>query len=70
MYRNGVMRETAHILLTLNKWQTPKFGSIELSDEKGNFIHGLDTFLDQVSESARELAARYGKLKSYDRGVA
>lgn len=62
MYWNGVKRELAHILLTLRKWQQPEYASTILSDETDNFIHGFDTFIDQVSETSREFAARYGKL--------
>jgi soluble cytochrome b562 len=64
MYWNGVKRELAHILLTLRKWQQPKYASTILSDETDDFIHGFDTFIDQVSETAREFADRYGTLKS------
>jgi soluble cytochrome b562 len=62
MYWNGVSREMAHILLTLRKWQQPEYASVVLSDETDDFIHGFDTFMDQVSESARDFAARYGEL--------
>ncbi|KAH0551494.1 hypothetical protein GP486_007292 [Trichoglossum hirsutum] len=59
MYWNGVNREMAHILLTLGKWQQPEFASVVLRDESDDFIHGFDTFTDQVSETARDFAARY-----------
>jgi hypothetical protein len=63
MYWNGVKREIAYILLTLRKWQQPEYASMILGDETDDFIHGFDTFVDQVSENARDFAARYGKLK-------
>jgi hypothetical protein len=66
MYWNGVKRELAHILLTLRKWQQPEYTFTILSDEKDDFIHGFDTFIDQVSETSREFAARYGKFTSFD----
>jgi len=59
MYWDGVKRELAHILLTLKKWQQPEYASTILVDEKDDFIHGFDTFVDQVSESSRDFASRY-----------
>ena len=59
MYWNGVKRELARILLTLKKWQQPEYASTILVDEKDDFIHGFDTFVDQVSESSRDFASRY-----------
>ena len=59
MYWDGVKRELAHILLTLKKWQQPEYASTILIDEEDDFIHGFDTFVDQVSESSRDFAARY-----------
>jgi hypothetical protein len=62
MYWAGVKQELIHILLTLVKWQQPLYSSTILSDETDNFIHGFDTFMDQVSKSARNLAERYSEL--------
>lgn len=61
MYWDGVKREMAHILLTLKKWQQPEYASISLSDEADDFVHGFDTFTDQVNGSSRDVAARYGE---------
>lgn len=61
MYWDGVKRELAHILLTLRQWQQPKFASTTLTDENDDFIHGFDTFVDQVSERSRDFAERYDK---------
>jgi hypothetical protein len=62
MYWNGVKREMTLIMLTMKKWQQDEYGTTILDDEEDGFIHGYDTFTDQVSESARDFAARYGKL--------
>ncbi|KAI9868519.1 MAG: hypothetical protein M1813_005963 [Trichoglossum hirsutum] len=63
MYWDGVKRELTHILLTLREWQLPKYSSILLEDEEDDFIHGYDTFLDQVSYDSRIFAQRYGAIK-------
>jgi hypothetical protein len=62
MYWSGVQREMTHILLTLGKWQKSEDLVDGLGDEKNDLIHGFDTFMDQVSDSARDFAARYGTL--------
>jgi hypothetical protein len=62
MYWAGVKQEMIHILLTLAKWQQPVYSSTILSDETDTLIHGFDTFMDQVSENARDFAVRYGEL--------
>lgn len=64
MYWAGVKRELGHIILSLKKWQTPDYASVILSDEQDDFIHGFDTFVDQVSETSREFAERYEKRVS------
>lgn len=61
IYWNGVRRELAHILLTLRQWQQPNFASTILADEEDDFIHGFDTFVDQVSEKSRDFAERYDR---------
>jgi hypothetical protein len=62
IYWDGVKRELAHILLTLREWQQPKYSKVILEDEEDDFIHGYDTFLDQVSYHSRLFAQQYGKL--------
>jgi hypothetical protein len=59
MYWEGVRRELLPILLTLRKWQQSEFAETTLVDEKDDFIHGFDTFVDQVSETSRGFADRY-----------
>ena len=65
MYWKGVKTELAHIVLTLKKWQQTEYEKILLADEQDDFIHGFDTFVDQVTHSSREFARRHcEKLKS------
>jgi hypothetical protein len=64
MYWDGVKRELKHIVLTLKKWQLPEYASTLLPDENDHFIHGYDTFLDQVSQSTWKFAQRHGKDSS------
>ena len=61
MYWLGVTREMKHILLTLRTWQRPPYESTILPDEKNDFIHGYDTFLEQLSQSTRSLAQKQGE---------
>ncbi|KAK2808171.1 hypothetical protein FQN50_004912 [Emmonsiellopsis sp. PD_5] len=56
MYWDGAKRELEAILLTLQQWQDPSFSHVELEAETDNFIHGFDTFIDQVSKGPREFA--------------
>jgi hypothetical protein len=62
MYWEGVRQELEVILLTLKKWQQPEYSSVLLKDETDGFIHGFDTFIDQVSQESRAFASRYGVL--------
>lgn len=65
MYWEGVRQELEVILLTLKKWQQPEYSSVLLKDETDSFIHGFDTFIDQVSQESRAFASRYGMFKSF-----
>ncbi|KAK2804587.1 hypothetical protein FQN51_001788 [Onygenales sp. PD_10] len=56
MYWDGAKMELEAILLTLQHWQDPSFSHVELEAETDNFIHGFDTFIDQVSKGPREFA--------------
>jgi hypothetical protein len=60
MYWKGVTREVKYIILTLKDWQKPSLASVVLEEEKDYFVHGFDTFIDQVSKTSREFAAKYG----------
>lgn len=60
MYWAGVRRELPYILLTLRRWRTrDEYAKTTLPDEEDLWIHGYDTFLDQVSHSSRKFSERY-----------
>lgn len=60
MYWAGVRRELPYILLTLKRWRTrDEYAKTTLPDEEDLWIHGYDTFLDQVSHSSRKFSERY-----------
>ncbi|KAK5654724.1 hypothetical protein OQA88_7049 [Cercophora sp. LCS_1] len=62
MYWAGIRRDLPHIILTLRKWQTQdEYSKTLLPDEEDHYIHGYDTFLDQVSHSSRKFSTRYDK---------
>jgi hypothetical protein len=63
LYWEGVRGELENILRTLNTWHKPDFSSVRVDDEDDDFIHGFDTFIDQVTEESRAFAIRYGILK-------
>ncbi|KAH8587283.1 hypothetical protein B0O99DRAFT_556899 [Bisporella sp. PMI_857] len=63
LYWEGVKRELEVVLLTLKKWQEPEYSSVVLDDEEEKFIHGFDSFIDQVSQESRAFAVRYGEGK-------
>lgn len=60
MYWDGVKGELEVIIRTLRTWQQPQYESVVLNDENDDFVHGFDTFIDQVSQKSRAFAARYG----------
>ena len=59
MYWKGIERELAYVLLTLKRWQQQDCLNVVLNDEEDDFIHGYDTFLDQVSHSSRGFTQIY-----------
>lgn len=59
MYWEGVRNELENIIRTLAIWQQPEFANVSVPDEMDGLIHGFDTFVDQVSQHAREHAIRY-----------
>ncbi len=61
LYWEGVRGELENIIRTLNTWQKPEFSDVKVDDEDDIFIHGFDTFLDQVTEESRAFAIRYGE---------
>ena len=60
MYWEGVKGELEIIIRTLKTWQQPQFDSVVMDDENEVFVHGFDTFIDQVSQESRAFAIRYG----------
>ena len=62
IYWDGVKSELASILLTLCAWSSPEYASISVDDEADDFVHGFDTFMDQVSSNGREHAERFRKF--------
>lgn len=63
LYWIGVEHELESILFTLKAWQSPGLSNISLDDESDTFIHGFDSFIDQVSEESRGFADQVGMLK-------
>lgn len=63
LYWTGVEQELRSILFAIKDLQRPEFSHIELEDEKDDFIHGFDTFVDQVCEESREFANDYALTK-------
>jgi len=67
MYWAGVRRELPYIILTLRRWRTrDEFAKTVLPDEEDIYIHGYDTFLDQVSHTSRKFGNRYRKFAKED----
>ncbi|GIJ86992.1 hypothetical protein Asppvi_005891 [Aspergillus pseudoviridinutans] len=58
LYWEGVKEELENIIRTLKVWQQPEFADIVVADETDDFVHGFDTFLDQVGQEARAFAIR------------
>lgn len=63
MYWEGVRDELENIIRTLALWQQPEFANISVPDEGDDFVYGFDTFVNQVSQQAREHSIRYGMNK-------
>lgn len=61
LYWEGVEAELENIVRTIKAWQQPGCSDVSVSDEDDVYIHGFDTFLDQVSQEARAFAKRYGQ---------
>jgi hypothetical protein len=64
MYWDGVKREIEVILITLRKWQESDDGLKEPEEDTDDFIHGFDTFIDQVGQESRAFATHYSKYSS------
>lgn len=63
LYWIGVRQELESVLCTLKAWQAPQHKNIRLKDEGDDFVHGFDTFIDQVSEASRAFADEVARWK-------
>lgn len=67
LYWIGVESELESVLLALRAWKSPKKGSDDQGEDgdedEDDFIHGFDTFIDQVGEDGHFLAEKVGQLK-------
>jgi soluble cytochrome b562 len=59
-YWAGVKADLENVLLTLQRWEQADLRDVALDDEEDDFVHGFDTFIDQVSQEQRSYAAQYG----------
>src|SRR6266699_5984418 len=62
LYWEGVRGDLENIIRTLKIWQRPEFSNVSVADEEDSFVHGFDTFIDQVTEESRAFAIRYGAM--------
>ncbi|KAI3332064.1 hypothetical protein HD806DRAFT_179608 [Xylariaceae sp. AK1471] len=65
LYWIGVKQELVSVLCTLRAWQAPEYENIDLDDESDNFVHGFDTFIDQVNEDSRVFADGVANWKDH-----
>lgn len=63
LYWTGIEHELESVLVTLRAWHSPEFAEVSLPDESDDFVHGFDTFVDQVNDDSRAFADRFGLLK-------
>ncbi|KAK5625399.1 hypothetical protein RRF57_001115 [Xylaria bambusicola] len=70
LYWIGVRQELESVLYTLRTWQASQYQKVSFEDESDNFIHGFDTFVDQVSEANRTFADEVAKWKGQVGGVS
>ena len=67
LYWDGAAAELDNVVRTLRAWhheQHPNLADVTVEDEDDDNVYGFDTFLDQVSEEAREKCIRERKLAS------
>ena len=60
LYWIGIETELESVLVALRHWQKQKQPDLE---EVDTFIHGFDTFIDQVSDDGRVFADKVGSLQ-------
>ena len=65
LYWVSVEPELECILFTLRTLQSTEFRDICLDDETDDFVHGFDTFVDQVSDQSRAFAKKVGERKEH-----
>ncbi|GJN86591.1 hypothetical protein PLIIFM63780_010172 [Purpureocillium lilacinum] len=61
LYWDGAAAELDNVVRTLRAWhheQHPNLADVTVEDEDDDNVYGFDTFLDQVSEEAREKCIR------------
>lgn len=68
LYWVGVGQSLESVVVTLKAWQSDKLNNVALPDEYDNFIHGFDTFVDQVSEESRQFAGQVRMMKDQEKG--
>ncbi len=63
LYWQAVRGELENIIRNVKLWHEPELASIVLTQEspEDEFVHGFNTFIDQVSHEARAFAFRQGK---------
>ncbi|KAI1122935.1 hypothetical protein F5Y10DRAFT_286645 [Nemania abortiva] len=66
LYWIGVRQDLEYILSTLREWQKPEYRTIGVKAESDDFIHGFDTFIDQVNEASRAFADEVAKQKDQE----
>ena len=70
LYWMGVEQELESVILTLKTWQSVKLSEVTLEDESDDFVHGFDTFIDQVSDESRQFAREVEMRKDQKRDRA
>ncbi|KIW99884.1 uncharacterized protein Z518_10812 [Rhinocladiella mackenziei CBS 650.93] len=63
LYWIGVRSELENILFALREWRKPEFADPDSIENEDDFIHGFDTFVDQVCQGSRAFARRYEERK-------
>ncbi|KAH7032718.1 uncharacterized protein B0I36DRAFT_382737 [Microdochium trichocladiopsis] len=65
LYWHGARAEVQHVLDTLFWWESPKLKDklIPTDDERDTFVHGFDTFIDQVSLDGRRFATQAARCR-------
>lgn len=63
LYWTGVEQALESVVITLKAWESDKLNNVSLPDESDNFVHGFDTFIDQVSEGSHQFADKIRRKK-------